>query len=255
MAHGLSTRWYALLDATGRSGAENMAIDETLLYAARCSGALYLRLYRWHPGTLSFGRHEPALQRYDRDRIARWGWPVVRRPTGGRAVWHEQEVTYAVAAPLERWGSLRRSYRAIHALLAEALAALGVEARLAGDARTPGAGAGPCFATTAGGEIVVRGRKLVGSAQVRDGSALLQHGSILLDGDQARVQAAARTPAAPPAATTLSAELGRSPDFHEVAHAIVARAAVVWGEPAPRPPPLPPPDLARYVSTAWTWRR
>lgn len=243
-----------LLDATGRSGPENMAVDECLLRAAQCTGATYLRLYRWQPGTLSFGRHEPALQRYDRDWIVGRGWPVVRRPTGGRAVWHEHEITYAVAAPLDRWGSLQQSYLAVHSLLAHALADLGVEARLADPARPPGWNGGPCFATSVGGEILAHGRKLVGSAQLREGRAFLQHGSILVDGDQDRVRSASRAPGPPPAGTTLRAELGRLPEFAEIAQAIVARATLAWGAPT-APATLPEPDVAHYASPEWTWRR
>ncbi len=77
-----------------------MATDAALLDEADRSGRAFLRLYRWSPPCLSFGRHEPAATRYDRVAIARLGIDVVRRPTGGRAVWHEHEVTYAVAAPV-----------------------------------------------------------------------------------------------------------------------------------------------------------
>ncbi|MFN2326957.1 MAG: biotin/lipoate A/B protein ligase family protein, partial [Gemmatimonadales bacterium] len=86
-------------DETPRPGWANMAIDRALLDLAAGEGAVVMRLYRWHPHCLSFGRHEPALRRYDRERIAALGLDTVRRPTGGRAVWHARELTYAVAAP------------------------------------------------------------------------------------------------------------------------------------------------------------
>src|SRR6266704_1185815 len=86
--------WHLLIDPDGKPGAVNMALDQTLLEEADASGAAFLRLYRWNPPCLSFGRNEPALARYDRERIAARGLAVVRRPTGGRAVWHEHEVTY-----------------------------------------------------------------------------------------------------------------------------------------------------------------
>jgi lipoate-protein ligase A len=76
-----------------------MAVDQALLERAGRLGERRLRLYRWHPHCLSFGRHEQALRRYDRDRIVASGLDVVRRPTGGRAVWHAGELTYAVAMP------------------------------------------------------------------------------------------------------------------------------------------------------------
>src|SRR5438094_4722705 len=129
--HTRTSEWELLVDAAGRAGAENMAIDEALLCEADQSGRAFLRLYRWSPPCLSFGRHESVTTRYDRAAIARLGLDVVRRPTGGRAVWHEHEVTYAVAAPVAAFGSLRASYRAIHERLAAALRTLGVDAKLA----------------------------------------------------------------------------------------------------------------------------
>jgi lipoate-protein ligase A len=71
-------------DAAG--GAWNMALDQALLEAAERRGVATLRLYSWQPATLSFGRNEPALRRYDRAEIERLAMPAVRRPTGGRAV-------------------------------------------------------------------------------------------------------------------------------------------------------------------------
>ena len=113
-----------------------MALDQALLHAAARTGAAWLRLYRWDPPCLSFGRNEPALARYDREAIERLGLDVVRRPTGGRAVWHEHEATYAVAAPVAAFGSLRVAYRLIHQRLAAALRSLGVPAIIAPDQPT-----------------------------------------------------------------------------------------------------------------------
>src|SRR5438309_845449 len=118
------------LDAAGRSGAENMAIDTALLDRANGEGLSFLRLYRFDPPCLSLGRNEPAA-RYDHTEIARRGLDVVRRPTGGRAVWHEHEVTYAVAAPVAAFGSLRHAYHTIHERIAAALRSLGADATLA----------------------------------------------------------------------------------------------------------------------------
>jgi lipoate-protein ligase A len=242
--------WTHFVDAAGLPGARNMAIDHALLEASDRSGAAFLRLYRWTPPCLSFGRNEPALTRYDRAAIERLGLDVVRRPTGGRAVWHEHEVTYAVAGPVAWFGSLRQSYRAIHERLAVALRSLGVPATLAPDTRhlTP---AGPCFAEPVGGEIVVAGRKLVGSAQVRHGSAFLQHGSILLDGSQDVIGAISRQPSAI-RSTTLREVLGRSVTFQEVADAVVHS----W-DPAATGTALFRPRSSSSVDfgSAWTWRR
>ena len=245
--------WRLLLDAAGSSGVENMALDDALLHEAAASGRAFLRVYRWSPPCLSFGRNEPALARYSRAEIERRGWDVVRRPTGGRAVWHEDEVTYAVAAPIAAFGSLRASYCAIHERLAAALRMLGVPARLAPKERRPvGLGAGACFASPVGGEVTVHGRKVVGSAQVRLGSAFLQHGSILLGGSQEGIGAVSRQPSTISSATSLSRLLGRTVTFDEVADAIVATWTLA---PTPTDSYRPLPSSTIFSDPAWTWRR
>jgi lipoate-protein ligase A len=242
-----------LRDSSGRTGAVNMALDVALLQDAAATGRSFLRLYRWSPPCLSFGRNEPALARYDRAEIERRGWDVVRRPTGGRAVWHEDEVTYAVAAPIAAFGSLSATYCAIHEGLATALRTLGLAAQLAQrNGRPMGLGAGACFASPVGGEVTVRGRKVVGSAQVRLGSAFLQHGSILLGGSQERIDAVSRQASAISSATSLSEVLGRPVTFSEVADAIVS----TW-TPALTPTDSyrPLPSSTVFSDPAWTWRR
>ena len=194
-----------------------MRIDESLLDEVVQSGRAFLRLYRWDPPTLSIGRNQPLAE------VACRGVPVVRRPTGGQAVWHEHEVTYAVAAPIAMFGSLRGAYREIHARLARALRSLGIDAMLAAAAAVrPSSRPAACFAMPAGGEILVQGRKLVGSAQVRRRDAFLQHGSILLGGSQEIVAGASHE-------TTLGAVLKRPVFFEEVADAVVAS----WSHLAP----------------------
>ncbi len=235
-----------------------MALDQALLDQVERRGEVaYLRLYRWKPACLSFGRNEPALARYDRAKIEQLGVDLVRRPTGGRAVWHDDEVTYAVAAPVDALGCLRDSYRAIHQRLARALRTLGADAVLASQALRPGAlTAGACFAQPVGGEVLVRGRKVVGSAQVRQGTAFLQHGSILLGGSQDVVARVSRERASAPNATTLSDALGRRVGFQEVASAIAQNwldDAETWVREAPYP--LPPFPLTVFSDPAWTWRR
>jgi lipoate-protein ligase A len=253
--------WHRWLDTTPRPGYLNMAIDETLLALAEAEGAGFLRLYRWEPFCLSFGRHEPASRRYRRERIAALGLDTVRRPTGGRAVWHARELTYAVAAPESAFGSARQAYRAIHATLARAVAGLGVETRLApAGARGAPVHAGACFAAAVGGEVMAGGRKLLGSAQLRRGSAFLQHGSLLLDGDQRVVAEVAAGPAPDGGEGSLASALGRSVSFEEIADR-VALAALGWpGE--WRCLTTPGPILRRaaaraghFRSEAWTWHR
>jgi lipoate-protein ligase A len=185
-----------------------MATDEALLADVAGRGGAYLRLYRWDPPTLSVGRNQPNIFS---------GVPTVRRPSGGLAVWHEHEVTYAIIAPIERFGSLRNAYCQIHGRLARALRGLGVDALLAPPRPPARPTAHPsCFAAPVGGEILVNGKKLVGSAQVRRGNAFLQHGSILLDGSQEPVTGGS-------GATTLRALLGRAVTFEEVTALIIEK--------------------------------
>src|SRR5438477_10675503 len=209
-------RWNLIVDARGVSGVENMAADEALLDDAARSRRASLRLYRWEPPTLSVGRNQSL------DGLAN-GIPVVRRPTGGQAVWHEHELTYAVAAPIATFGSLRQAYREIHTRLAIALRSLGVDAVLAvAPAVRPSVRPPTCFAASVGGEILVHGRKLVGSAQVRRGDAFLQHGSLLIAGAH---------PSSGNGETTLAVVLGRSVTFGEVADTIIK----TWNDAADRP--------------------
>ena len=242
--------WDLLREGDGRPGPENMAVDQALLEEAGRSGRACLRLYRWTPSCLSFGRNEPALTRYDRGEIERRAIPVVRRPTGGRAVWHDRELTYAVAAPIAAFGTLAQAYRIIHERIALALGTLGVVATVAPAARADSIGAGACFASAVGGEVVAGKKKVVGSAQVSSGAAFLQHGSILLDGSQELVRSVTRGPVPAGGETTLSNLAKRAVSFDEVADAIVSS----W---APPPVPAPTPQVSPgfFAEADWTWRR
>ena len=245
--------WQLMLDPAGRSGAANMAIDARLLAEAAASGRAVLRLYRFSPPCLSLGRNEPGA-RYDRAAIARLGIDVVRRPTGGSTVWHDHEVTYAVAAPIALFGGLRAAYRAIHTRLAIALRVLGVAATIAPDRRAarPPDRRSCCFAAAVGGEVLVGGRKLVGSAQVRHRDALLQHGSILLAGSQEIVRIVSGERRVGSGETSLQSVLGRVVSFDEVAAAVIT----AWDEEMtatdlPRPPQS---SMTAFSDPARLWR-
>lgn len=253
--------WLLLRDAPA-PGSWNMALDDALLEAAGTEGLMALRLYSWDPPALSFGRNEPASQRYDRKRIEAQGLATVRRPTGGRAVWHNREVTYSVVAPTDTFGSLRDTYQELHLMLAEALNALGADVALAPDRGATPLGAGSCFATAAGGEVMARGgAKLVGSAQVRRGAAFLQHGSILIAAEQDVVSAVTLGNAAAPSDSGLADRIGARAVFDSVAAAVGAAAERRWSiGPGAAALPARVRDLAadlepRYADAAWTWRR
>jgi lipoyl(octanoyl) transferase len=244
------------MDAEPREGWLNMSIDEALLERAQ-AGERWLRLYRWDPWCLSFGRHEPADRRYDAGRIAALGLSVVRRPTGGRAVWHARELTYAIAMPVSGLGSLRGTYLEIHAMLRDAIRTLGARADLAPVCRAAPVDAGACFASPAGGEVMVEGRKVVGSAQRRSGGALLQHGSVLLQDDQSVVTSVSRGTPSPDLGTPLGRLLGRTIPWQEAADAVVRAAGGRWPLAGEGPPGgilgRAAACASRYRSPAWTW--
>ncbi|MDQ6873003.1 MAG: hypothetical protein M3037_13515, partial [Gemmatimonadota bacterium] len=203
-----------------------MARDTALQARAAATSETVFSVYSWERPTLSFGRHQPAAGLYDLERIRAACVDVVRRPTGGRAILHNREVTYSVTAPLRDEEPLREAYSRINRILLDGLARLGVAAGTATPrGRSPVPSIRPCFETRGEGELVADGAKLVGSAQWRDGGALLQHGSILVEDDQSslpyfaagalNVSLGSMTQPA-----TLAALLGRAPDAAEVASAM-----------------------------------
>jgi lipoate-protein ligase A len=245
------------IESEGLAGSVNMATDWALLRQAQ-GGSAFLRMYRWSPPCLSFGRNEPATSRYDLEQVRALGLDTVRRPTGGRAVWHDQELTYAVAAPSDLFGSLQEAYISIHRVLADGLRTLGAAVELAERHRGPlvGPGGGACFASPVGGEIVAGGRKLVGSAQVREGDAFLQHGSVLLGDGQDVVTRVTRGPGVASAATSLRAVLDRAVTFDELAQAIADVAREQWeGSWIAADVTCSAEDIARFENSDWTLRR
>ena len=160
-----------------------MALDHALAVCSQ-QGQGVLRLYSWMEATVSFGRNEPARGLYDRANAADQGIEFVRRPTGGRAVLHSNEVTYAIVVPVRALGGPRASYVEINRGLAKGLSSIGAAVTVTDHGKTLSPDAGACFGAPAPGEIIAGEKKLVGSAQLRVGNALLQHGSIIIDGDQ-----------------------------------------------------------------------
>lgn len=239
-----------------------MALDEALAATVR-EGEGVVRLYRWDPPTISFGRNQPAVGRFDRQAAASSGIDFVRRPTGGRAVLHDREVTYAAIFPKRAFGSPRRAYALIHAGLARGLGRLGVDARVVGpeEGQVLPPDAGPCFRAPAPGELVVGGRKVVGSAQVRIGEGILQHGSILVGGSQdVLAELGDGGDAGDARPVTLEELLGKAPGAGEVMEAVrvglETELGGEWREAEYSPAELAEADALRprYGSEAWTWR-
>lgn len=211
--------WRLLLDGPGAPD-WNMAVDEAL---ARACGAGQspptLRLYRWEPPAVSIGYAQSLASEVDLAACAALGVGWVRRPTGGRAVLHQDEVTYAVALAEDGLpGGVLESYRHIGVGLLAGLRRLGVPVDWASP--ESGTASAACFAVPSQYEIAVNGRKLVGSAQTRRWGAVLQHGSVLIRLDRERLVRLLR-----PAAGEDAAGLLRSLREHATALDEVLEAA------------------------------
>jgi len=184
MIHSQEKKIWRFLDTGHAAGAFNMAADETL---ARQASVPTLRVYRWQPFTISIGYNQ-RLDEIDFRKVRQAGIGVVRRPTGGRAIFHAHEVTYSVIVPKRSGWFAKNSlemYNHISSALVLGLRAAGVSVNLEKRALPDPEFMSydqkfACFATSARYEIHYESKKLVGSAQRRFEYALLQHGSILL---------------------------------------------------------------------------
>jgi len=169
-----------------------MALDEAILEAvAADQSPPTLRLYAWSPPCLSMGVAQPASD-VDLPALRAAGWDLVRRPTGGRAILHTDELTYAVMAGIENHhvaGGILASYRHLSQGLLAALSELGLATTTApGEVRGTAPMDNPvCFENPSAYEITAGERKLIGSAQVRRKRGVLQHGTLPLKGDLGRI--------------------------------------------------------------------
>jgi len=226
------------------SGANNMALDESLLeYVAARRQPPTVRFYQWDPACLSLGHAQP-VEDADRERLRTLGWHLVRRTTGGRAILHTDELTYSVTAPIDHpivAGGVLSSYRRLSQGLLAGLRLLGVEADTApGRALAQADRSNPvCFESPSAYEITAGGRKLIGSAQLRRVAGVLQHGSLPLCGDLGRIcgvlsygEEAVRATAADRVrgrATTLEQLLGRRVPWDRAAESLAAGFAQALG--------------------------
>ncbi len=228
-----------------------MALDEAILESVgRGETPPTLRLYAWQPPCLSLGYAQPYGE-VDIERLHQLGWELVRRPTGGRAILHTDELTYSVTGPHDEprlIGGVLESYRQVSEALLLALHLLGVPAEARENpAQNPATQASSqsennttaaqptqpiCFEVPSNYEITVGGKKLIGSAQARRKEGVLQHGSFPLWGDLARItqvlvysDEAKRGNAAEhllKRATTLECVVNKRPLWDEVAQAYCA---------------------------------
>lgn len=182
---------WRLLITDPAPGPWNMAVDEAVARgAADGLSPTTLRFYQWQPGAVSLGRHQP-LADIDRGQVERLGYGLVRRPTGGRAILHIDELTYSIAGRAEDealQGAVLDSYNRLSEGLVLGLRRLGLEAAKAPATNRAGPDVSPvCFEVPSAYEIIVGPHKIMGSAQSRRGGYVLQHGSLPLHGEITRL--------------------------------------------------------------------
>jgi lipoate-protein ligase A len=184
--------WRLVIDEEPRSGPANMALDQAIAEACAAGDSPpTLRFYRWQPPAVSLGRHQP-IHDVDMAAIERFGYEIVRRPTGGRAILHIDEFTYSVMSAADEprvAGGVMDAYLRLSNALLDGLQRLGLGAvdKAAGDVRTGEDVSAACFEVPSAYEITANGRKLMGSAQSRRAGYVLQHGSLPLVGDITRL--------------------------------------------------------------------
>ena len=228
--------WRLLIDQPA-GGAWNMAVDEAILESAGSGHSMpTLRLYAWQPPCLSLG-YAQSIRDVDLSRLERFAWELVRRPTGGRAILHTDELTYSVIGPQEEVrlsGSILESYQVLAQALLKALHLLSVPAESSAHpslSTQADPQATVCFEVPSNYEITVSGKKLLGSAQARRRNGVLQHGSLPLFGDITRINQALYYPdeaernkavaRLSQRATTVEAVINRQLDWQSVALAFI----------------------------------
>ncbi|MEK6742457.1 MAG: lipoate--protein ligase family protein [Nitrospirota bacterium] len=219
------TAW-RYLDTGPASGAENMAMDEKLLAEAVQGNAVpVLRFYTWDPPAVSLGRFQDEASSVNLAACRKHGFDIIRRITGGRAVLHWRELTYSVISPIDHDlfpNDVLGTYKVLAAGLIAGFVRLGVPAEMVSrsgvfadmvkrDSKEPA-----CFSSPSWYEILVHGRKIVGSAQRRLAGAFLQHGSILVEYDPRLEAEVIPGGGMQTAVTCIRQELGRDVGLDEV---------------------------------------
>ncbi len=175
------------------SSSENMAIDEAIFKCVQDGRSVpTIRFYDWEPSTVSCGYNQEVAKEVDFAALKRYGFGFVRRPTGGRLVLHDNEITYAVISPAvgRLSGNVTESYSEISKALAKGFELMDIDVdfekgNLSSEHQRQAAN--PCFTSSSRYELNYQRKKIVGSAQVRKNNCLLQHGSILLNHNQSKL--------------------------------------------------------------------
>lgn len=188
----MTETWY-FIHSGPCSPSFNMALDEALMdWHSEGKIPPVIRFYEWNPATLSIGYFQRATRDIDLDVVKKQGLGFVRRPTGGRAVLHEHELTYSIIVSEEYPNmpkTVTEAYRVLSEGLLEGFHYLGMDAYFSvpdteekqADLKKPKSAV--CFDAPSWYELVVEGKKIAGSAQTRQKGVILQHGAILLDID------------------------------------------------------------------------
>ena len=275
-----SPPWRLIIEDSPRSGAANMAVDESIAEAAAGGDVPpTLRFYCWQSPSVSLGRFQ-RIADIDEARVAEQGYDLVRRATGGRAILHADELTYSVTGPIAEphmAGGVMDAYLRFSNALLAGLTILGLKAEKAGArARAGRELSAACFEMPSAYEITAGGRKLMGSAQSRRKGYVLQHGSLPLRGDVARLVDVLALPCAAQEqlrqqlrrqAVTLAEALELSPDSEQLDFPRIA-AAMAEGFASTLDQDLEPGTLStnelrrsaelirtRYADPAWTRQR
>ena len=219
------------IDSGPNLGVYNMALDEELLARAQAGEHRpVLRFYAWQPPTVSLGRFQKLDAAVNAEACKRLGFDIVRRITGGRAVLHDKELTYSIIARTDNPlfpGTVLGTYKVIAAGLLAGLRNLGIPAEIVSrggrhaDQVQKNAKDAACFSSPSWYEILVHGRKIIGSAQRRVSGAFLQHGSILMDYDPELEAEVIPGGCTGDVVTCIKRELGREVPLDEVRQAFV----------------------------------
>ena len=219
------------IDSGPNLGVYNMAVDEELLARAQAGeDRPVLRLYAWQPPAVSLGRFQKSETAVNAEACKRLGFDIVRRITGGRAVLHDKELTYSIIARTDNPlfpGTVLGTYKVIAAGLLAGLRNLGIPAELVArgsrhaERVDKNARDAACFSSPSWYELLVHGRKIVGSAQRRVSGAFLQHGSILMDYDPQLEALVIPGGCAGDVVTSIKRELGRDVPLDVVKEAFV----------------------------------
>ena len=213
---------FKLLISEAKSGAENMDIDLALFNDLE-KGVIAptIRFYSWKPACVSFGYSQKPEDLIDPLSLKKLGWDIIKRPTGGGAAFHNtDEVAYSIVGRCDDEmfsAGISASYKIISKAVIWGLAKLGINAELSKTKKSIHSGV--CFSYPASHEIVVRGRKIVGSAQKRGKKAFLQHGSIFVSGVENIILSAIKgtdVKVLKDSYVTIQDVLGRKPSFDEI---------------------------------------